>query len=248
MQRYSYGFYPQPVLPGFELDSKLKPQLIASTSNLSYQVSGATEDPFKLHMCECCNFTSNWQMPIIEPVIDLDILKYEIMGYDRIANPKHLAYGMHFYSADHKILPSLRSYLKVYERIKGQPFIIGPDYSIKMNMPFPKKLSNSFDIKLVTAWYQFMGSLTIPNIVWADVEHMDAYLEGYPKNSIIAINSTGLGWNQRARENWISGYRHVVQELNPLAIIRYGAKIKGEIESISVYKKNDNLKSSKYGW
>lgn len=248
MKNYTYGYYPPPVLPGLELDpsSELLPSTPAEA--VSFLPSGVKSDPFKLRMCECCKFTSDWEMPIIETVTDRSILQYEIMGYDRISHPNHEAYGLHFYCADHKILPSAKSYAQVYNRIKGQPFVIGPDYSIKMNMLRPQKIANSFDIKLVTAWYQYMGILTVPNVVWADLKFMEMYLEGYPKHSIIAINSTGLGWNQRTRQNWIDGYSLVVEVLDPVAIIRYGAKVQGEIESISYYKQNDNLKSSVYGW
>lgn len=36
--------------------------------------------------------------------------------------------------------------------------------------------------------------------------------------------------------------------LHPCFIIRYGAKIEGENEAISVYMKNDNFKACNDGW
>lgn len=248
MNNYSYGGYPPPVLPGMEeyiLQDFTTPTDIEA---LPFRTKSVKSDPFFLHMCECCKFTSQWQMPIIEPVSDSSILEREIMGYDRIANAKSHNYGTHFYCSDPKILASLRNPRQVYQRIKSQPFVIGPDYSVRMNMPFPQKLNNSFNIKLITAWYQYMGVLTVPNVVWSDESHIDAYLDGYPSCSIIAINSTGIGHDARAIMNWQTGYRYVVEVLNPLAIIRYGVKLPGEVESISYYKKNDNLKSCCYGW
>lgn len=249
MKIYNYGYYPPPVLPGMEeyahITTDVPPH---NPSPLVFTPSPARIDPFTLKICECCNFTSKWQMPIVNGVTDPNILKYEIMGYDRLSNRKSKMYGTHFYCADNKIMSSVRAAMRVYDRIKEQPFVIGPDYSIKMNMLLPQKLLNSFDNKLITAWYQYMGMTAIANVVWADIENIEAYLEGYPPKSIIAINSTGIGRDARAIDNWISGYRYVIEVLDPIAIIRYGVKMKGEIESISYYKENDNLKSCKYGW
>lgn len=248
MNDYRYGGYPPPVLPGME--DYILQDFTATTDKITlpFRTKSAKTDPFFMHMCECCKFTSQWQMPIIESVSDSSILGREIIGYDRIANVKSHNYGTHFYCSDPKILVSLRNPMQVYQRIKSQPFVIGPDYSVRMNMPFPQKLNNSFNIKLVTAWYQYMGMLTVPNVVWADESHIEAYLDGYPSDSIIAINSTGIRHDVRAIKNWQTGYRYVVEVLNPKAIIRYGIKLPDEVESISYYKKNDNLKSCCYGW
>ena len=46
---------------------------------------------------------------------------------------------------------------------------------------------------------------------------------------------------------WIQGYKRAIETLEPLKIIRYGAKQEGEDESISIYYPNDNYKSACYG-
>ena len=188
MKHKKFGREDLPLLPGME-EFFQKMSIQHFTDNqVAYSSESAKNDPFLQRICECCNFTSKWQMPIVSPIYDKQVLQLEIMGYDRLAHDNSLNYGVHFYCDDHKILSSLRSVESVYNRIKNHPFIIGPDYSIKMNMPFPQKLSNSFYIKLVTAWYQHMGLIVVPNIVWAEDEHIGAYLEGYPIGSIVAIN------------------------------------------------------------
>ena len=234
MQKFKYGNYPPPILPGLEKYVDLSPAESTKGNSLYFSPSPASLDPFCLKICECCNFTSTWQMPIVHSVQDMKILEYEIMGYDRISNTHRSSYGTHFYCADNKILSSLRSALRVYDRIKRQPFVIGPDFSIKMNMLLAQKLMNSFAGKLITAWYQYMGTTAVANVAWADINLIEAYLDGYPKNSIIAINSTGIARSKRATENWLAGYKYVIEVLNPIAIIRYGSVIKGEIESISL--------------
>ena len=68
----------------------------------------------------------------------------------------------------------------------------------------------------------------------------DICFDGYPKNSIIAINSTGCVQDKRSKELWHAGYEEVIKRLNPKHIVRYGAKLDGEMESISTYFNNDN--------
>ena len=138
MKRYAYGRYPPPILPGMVEYLSYAPQITIENDELIFQRKSAKKDSFFLQMCECCNFTSIWQMPIVAPEYDMQILNYEVIGYDRLSNPNSAKYGMRFYCNDSKILSSLWSAFSVYERIKSQPFVIGPDYSIKMNMPFPQ--------------------------------------------------------------------------------------------------------------
>lgn len=96
------------------------------------------------------------------------------------------------------------------------------------------------------AWWQYKGKTIIPNII-VDPAIIDYCLEGYPKHSVIAMNSTGIGKDERAKQNWQIIYPFVIDRLAPVRIIRYGGKQPNEREEISVYYENDNKKFSNYG-
>jgi hypothetical protein len=46
---------------------------------------------------------------------------------------------------------------------------------------------------------------------------------------------------------WHQGYEEVIKTLEPSLIIRYGDKMEGEYEEISIYFKNHILNKFKYG-
>ena len=49
---------------------------------------------------------------------------------------------------------------------------------------------------------------------------IELFMEGWPKGSIIAINSTGIGLDKRCRYIWLEGYHAMLDILKPIHIIR----------------------------
>ena len=93
-----------------------------------------------------------------------------------------------------------------------------------------QKLWNSFRNKLMSAFYQRNNINLIPAPSWGDIEHIELYMEGWPKNSLIAINSTGVGRDNRCRHIWLEGYHAMLEILNPIHI----NKVKRQKNEISV--------------
>lgn len=114
-------------------------------------------------------------------------------------------------------------------------------------MVFAQKLWNIFRNKLLVAWWQFNGIDVIPNISWMN-DNYECSFEGWPKGSVVAVNSTGVGNSERCKTMWIEGYNKMIDYLHPIHIVRYGAKQIGENEAISTYYPNDNLTIARHGW
>jgi hypothetical protein len=92
----------------------------------------------------------------------------------------------------------------------------------------------------MSAFYQHHVIPLIPAPSWGDLNHIELYMEGWPKNSIIAINSTGIGHDKRSRQIWLDGYYAMLDILKPLFILRYGCMIEGEKTEISRFYQNNN--------
>lgn len=114
-------------------------------------------------------------------------------------------------------------------------------------MPLPEIMWNSYRNRYLAAYYQSNGIKVTPNVSWSREWSYDFYFEGFPQNSVIAINSTGIRSDKYLKYLWRSGYEKAVDVLKPVHILRYGAKQQGEYTSISTYYPNDNLKFSTYG-
>ena len=197
-------------------------------------------------MCKDLSFTDDFQMPRIKPFVGE--IPREIVSFNRA---RVLSYNpniaVHFYIYDsffNCVWNAPTNYVEMFKRFWG---IISTDYSVYVEMTMPEVMWNSFRNKLIAAWFQKQGIIVIPNVSWSRSWSFDFCFDGFPKNSIIAINSTGLGKDPFSYKLWIEGYQKALEVLNPLKIVRYGAKIDGENEAISFYYPNDNYKSVYYG-
>ena len=202
--------------------------------------------PLQHELCNNLSFTDEYQMPKVKPYTG-DIPS-ELISFNRArALKQNPNAAVHFYIYDSFFnclwnVPS--KYEGMFRRFWG---IISTDFSVYADMTMPEVMYNSFRNKLLAAYFQSLGIIVIPNVSWSRPWSYGFCLDGFPKHSVIAINSTGIGRDAFSTSLWMQGYEKVLETLEPLTIIRYGAKQDGEDESISVYFPNDNLRSARYG-
>lgn len=205
-------------------------------------------DPFHRDILQGINFTSIHQMPKVKGVRLFGPPQY-LIGYDRIAGGIPYNSFVHFYIEDYKQMVVLNRFDETTMKLRNlHCCVIGPDFSIRTDMPLALKIANSFWIKAITAGWQQRGIVAIPNVVWSDLETLDICLEGYPKYSCIAINSTGIGRDTRSVELWRQGYLRAINQLQPTYILRYGVPQEGELYGFSSYYPNNNFTSCNHGW
>lgn len=170
-----------------------------------------------------------------------------IVSFNRARALRSSSFGVHFYIVDTFFECVWNSPEKYLALLKSFPAVISTDFSLYSDMLKPEIMWNTFRNKLLAAWWQKNGVAVIPNVSWGREWSHEMCIDGYPKNSIISINSTGLRTDCSSKRLWLSGYEKVLEALHPSHILRYGAKQEGEDESISTYFKNDNFNSSSYG-
>lgn len=194
-------------------------------------------------------FTGINQMPKVAPYSGA--IPQELVSFNRARSKKKFVSApdtaIHFYEFDRffncvwqnpqRYLPMLRKY----------GYVLSPDYSMYINMPLPEVVWNSYRNKLLAYYLQQQGLNVIPNVSWSRENTLAICLDGWPKDSIIAINSTGIGKDSFSKYVFKKGYEKVLETLCPKKIIRYGAKQDCEIAEISVYFPNDNLKAANNG-
>lgn len=201
--------------------------------------------PLEHQLCTEVTFTSKYQMPLIQPY--LGPIPSEIISFNRARGHAIGQKAIHFYIAD-AFFECVWNRPDVYlPMLQKCPFIISTDYSLYSDMLLPEVMWNTFRNKLLCSWWQKHGVKVIPNVSWSKPWSYDFVFEGYPKNSVISINSTGIGKDQQAKLLWLQGYEQVLKRLEPVHILRYGAMQNGEDTSISTYYKNDNLNGVAYG-
>jgi hypothetical protein len=184
-------------------------------------------------------------MPLIQPY--RGEMPGCVLSFNRARGHKPDGSAIHFYIADSNFECLWNKPTRYLSMLRRFPFVISPDFSLYSDMLLPEVMWNTFRNKLLCAWWQKNSVNVIPNVSWGKQWSLDFTLEGYPKESIIAINSTGIGTDPVAKKLWLNGYERVLHELKPIHIIRYGAPQEGEDYTISSFFQNDNYMSVTYG-
>jgi hypothetical protein len=114
-------------------------------------------------------------------------------------------------------------------------------------MDYVTRLYHCYWNKVFTAYYQLQGVNIYPNVTWSLPDSYEYSVAGLPQNSVIAINSMGVPKCHFSKALWLKGYYYVVEKLEPILILRYGPKINGENEDLSVYLENEQLNIMRNG-
>lgn len=233
--------YPYSKTIPFEFDSN-------DQNNSVLTESHKTLGSLHLALCKGVEFTGKNQFPIVKKYVDdLPDMLCSVHRLRKMPDSLLSKFGGHFFTNDSNIEPFWNYPFRYIQWLRKLGYVISTDFSLYTNMLLIQKLWNSFRNKLMTAVFQRNGLNAIPAPSWGDLPNIDLYMEGWPQNSIIAINSTGIGKDRRSRYIWLEGYNAMLEILNPIHIIRYGAYIEGERKEISTYYPNNNKPNYRYG-
>lgn len=205
-------------------------------------------DPFHLEWLEGMTL-ADYGMPVIAPFngpVPTSLITFQEARAGHCRNQDGIACP-HFYIDDLRFTCILNDLPRYTTMLANYPVVIGPDLSLKIDMPDPLKRYNSYLNKVITCYFQIHGLKAIPNVVWADPRCYDYCFAGFPVESTVAVNSMGIKGDRRSAFFWLKGYEEMINRLHPTHILRYGDKIKGEMESISTYYPNNHLNRMRYG-
>ena len=207
-----------------------------------------TLGPLNSALCKGIEFTSKNQFPIVEP--NNGNMPKVLCSVHRLRKkPDSLLHNIcaHFYTSDSNFESFWNYPFRSIRFLQQLGAVLSTDYSLYSNMLLMQKMWNSFRNKLMSAFFQRNNINLIPAPSWGDIENIDLYMEGWPKGSLIAINSTGIGRDKRCQHIWLEGYYAMLDILKPIHILRYGGFIEGERKEISTYYPNNNKPGYNYG-
>lgn len=197
-------------------------------------------------LCELLSFTGKYEMP----VVDRNYCKppKRIAAFYRLKDSTVFTDCVpHFYTTDQRFESMWSNPYKDLVKLLRFRRTITTDFSVYHELVYAQKVWNIFRNKLLAAWWQLYGITPIPNVSWLYGFDPDISFDGWPRNSLIAVNTTGIGRDEHCKRMWLVGYEEMLRRLQPSHILRYGAKIAGECEEISTYYPNDNFIFARYG-
>lgn len=229
--------------------------ILPSDADLRQQRRKECKSHYRAHIASICYpeiskgiaKTGPYDMPVISPNFDIPIV-FDTTPFDRITSKKSNRYSIViFYINDDRFANRLThpwTYTEILSEYRG---VIAPDLSQYIDMDFADRLSNNYWNKVFAAYWQNRGINIYPNVTWSLPDSYEYSLAGLPRKSVIAINSMGILKSTFSTSLWLEGYRYMLRELDPICILRYGPKIFGENEDVSIYLENKQIKAFKYG-
>lgn len=199
-----------------------------------------------LHISSKVKVTGNYNMPILQPYRGVVPERFVPFVQCSKAKDKENS-AVHFYLNDPQFLCIQNNPDKYIDILNQFRCVIGLDYSQYIDMHFATRMYNNYLNKVISAYLQNCGVDVVPNVTWSLPDSYTYCFDGYPKHSIIAINSTAIKSNHASIYFWRQGYERAIDILEPTMILRYGDKIPGEYEEISVYYENEHLNRMRYG-
>jgi len=178
-------------------------------------------------------------MPTIEPYNGK--LPQSLVPFHQARRAVNHQAFVHFYIDDYFFECMWNNPMRYLPLLSSFEGVIGTDYSQLGNMPAPLRQWNCFRNRLLGQVIQDYGINYIHNVTWSLPDSYDYSFSGLPKGSVIAINCNGIAGTDFSKYLWYKGYEEALKRLEPSAIVRYGTKMSGENEAISVYFQNERL-------
>lgn len=215
--------------------------------NKKESVTRSLFDYFMLDIFSTLPTVGKEQMPVLEPVDANLELPNEMVAFDEAFTKKKTDCIVHFFTDDRRFLRIFRNPKKYLPFLKKCAAVIEPDLSQYINMPYALRQAHAWLNRALASWLQKQRVKIIQNITWSLKDSYEYSLEGRAKNTIVAVNCSGIVGHDFSKYLWREGYKNVVLALNPTTIIRYGDRMSDERVDISVYFENPNLNRQSYG-
>lgn len=189
------------------------------------------------------------QVPIIDGYEVTGTLPERIIAFHEAMSVSQTDFDaiVHFYISDVLFIRLFRDPDRYVPKLKQFKYVLSPDLSQYIEMPFFSRYNNNCQNKAMSQYLQRQGVNIIANVTWSLPDSYEYCFAGIPKGTTIAINSNGVNASTDSKYLWYRGYEEALRQLQPTRIIRYGQKMEGEREDISVYYDNTYLRRVRYG-
>lgn len=129
--------------------------------------------------------------PVVNKVEDVDLPSIAL-PFSNVVNKNTSDVLVVFYEPDKNFARILHNPKRYVEPLKKFKYVVGPDFSQKIGMNPFIRFSNSWWNKALTAFFQKMGIIMIPNVSWSSPASYEYAFKGLPKKSVVAINNTSV--------------------------------------------------------
>ena len=145
----------------------------------------------------------------------------------RFGNPK---YALAFFEQDKRFKEAITSPEKFTEEIKKFKFVVSPDCSMYRDAPLVAQLSNLYNSRKVSYYWQANGVNILPLVRWGgdltyttQCFHKPPSFMGIEKNSPVCVSNYGCYKSKADKFYFREGFKSMLKYLKPSAVVLYGA-------------------------
>ncbi|MBR2165453.1 MAG: DUF4417 domain-containing protein [Paludibacteraceae bacterium] len=133
--------------------------------------------------------------------------------------------AIHFYVDDYRFTGMYMwgNLAHFTEQVSRYRTVIAPDFSLYLDQSRTLNLFQLYQNRVVTAAWQQQGLNVIPSVSWGNADSFDYCFDGLPKNSVLSLGGLGNAHHPSMLELWEYGVHKTIEQLQPIALIIYGA-------------------------
>lgn len=178
-----------------------------------------------------------YDFPKIAPVYELpNIDRFIEFDYCKRVRGEHSKLGVHFFEDDRKFERVWTGPDRYGEMLSKFGYLIGPDFSVYNDFPFPVRLYNYYrNLWLVKYWQMRYNMIIVPTVMWGEDDTWDWCFKGLPRHSIVAVSNVGVGNSKVEKDYFSNGYHEMLRQLEPSQILFFSrnfAEFPGNIKYI----------------
>ena len=162
-------------------------------------------------------------MPRLEPA---DARPHDLQGFNYAksgSDDSKRGRGCHFFIDDYQFERCWANPRRVLDWLRPYDCVLGPDFSLYMDMPEPMQRWNVYRSRALCLIWQREGMTVVPTLTWAGPESYGFCFDGIPEGGTVATSTVGVMADGAALEVWRDGMAEALRRVSPSRLLLYGS-------------------------
>ena len=131
--------------------------------------------------------------------------------------------GCHFFIDDYQFERCWTGPTRVIDWLRPYDCVLGPDFSLYMDMPEPVQRWNVYRSRALLHIWQREGLKVVPTLTWAGPDSYGFCFDGIPQGGTVATSTVGVMADGLALDIWREGMGEALRRVRPSRLLLYGS-------------------------
>ena len=162
-------------------------------------------------------------MPELEAV---DVRPDDLQGFNyakSASDESKRGKGCHFFIDDYQFERCWVNPCRVVDWLRPYECVLGPDFSLYMDMPLPMQRWNVYRSRALCLIWQREGIDVVPTLTWSTPDSYEFCFDGIPPGGTVATSTVGVMVDEAALSVWRDGMAEALRRVRPSRLLLYGS-------------------------